>query len=911
MRITRVRLSNFKPYGDVDVGIDRGVTVIHGPNGSGKSSLLEACFFALYGSKSLEGTLEGVIRNGTEETEIEVWFTHAGGDYRVERRVRLSGDRAVTATCVLETPEGTVEGARDVRAAVTDLLRMDEEAFLNCAYVRQGEVNKLIDATPGERQAMLDDLLQLGVLEEYRERAGQARLGVEDVLGEARGELDGLEDQIAEKEDRDLHARLNDLETELATVDAEIEEFEANRAEAEETLEAAEEVIETHVERREELAGLEEDIEDLRAAIADTEGEREDLREGISARREELEAKREERDDLLETVDADLDAPGEAGVDADPDTPGGVGAEMGEAESVVAATDRAIGSIDEEDERLREHLKELQIEVNDRTNEADRLRENADDLEAEATEKRDRADDLEAAIADDEETIAKRRGKLEELSERVESKRAAFEDAPVEFGGAERLIEEREAAVADREDDIADLRASLEAVRAGIERAEELLAAGNCPECGQPIEGAPHVEGVEDDRERADDLESRLDEREAERESLETALERARELRETEREVATLEENRSNVSRLLEEKEAVLEEKRERIDALREAAAELDTEAAEKREAAGEAEAAADALRGEIGECNRKRSELAERRERLETLRECVEGIGDLEAEIERLREKRGMLGERNAERRETLREKRERKRDLESEVDDERVARAREEKEKAEAYLGEVAEKLDELTARRDDLQGEIGAVGNELEALESLRERRADLAERVEALESLRTETEEMEALYADLRAELRTRNVESLERLLNETFDLVYENDAYARIELDDAYELTVYQKNGERLDPEQLSGGERALFNLSLRAAIYRLLAEGIEGAAPMPPLVLDEPTVFLDSGHVSQLVDLIDAMRELGVEQIVVVTHDDELVGAAEEVLAVEKDPTTNRSRVEKTDALLA
>jgi exonuclease SbcC len=150
-----------------------------------------------------------------------------------------------------------------------------------------------------------------------------------------------------------------------------------------------------------------------------------------------------------------------------------------------------------------------------------------------------------------------------------------------------------------------------------------------------------------------------------------------------------------------------------------------------------------------------------------------------------------------------------------------------------------------------------------------------------------------------------------VQSLERLLNETFDLVYENDAYARIELDDAYELTVYQKDGETLDPDQLSGGERALFNLSLRAAIYRLLAEGIEGTAPMPPLVLDEPTVFLDSGHVSQLVDLIGAMRELGVEQIVVVTHDGELVGAAEEVIAVEKDPMTNRSRVEKTDALLA
>ena len=112
--------------------------------------------------------------------------------------------------------------------------------------------------------------------------------------------------------------------------------------------------------------------------------------------------------------------------------------------------------------------------------------------------------------------------------------------------------------------------------------------------------------------------------------------------------------------------------------------------------------------------------------------------------------------------------------------------------------------------------------------------------------------------------------------------------------------------MYQKDGTPLDPEQLSGGERALFNLSLRCAIYRLLSEGIEGSAPTPPLILDEPTVFLDSGHVSKLVELIESMTEHGVEQIVVVSHDEELVGAADDLVAVQKDPTTNRSSVERS-----
>ncbi|MFB6256464.1 MAG: AAA family ATPase, partial [Haloplanus sp.] len=138
MRFDRIRLRNFRPYADADLDLRDGVTVIHGLNGSGKSSLLEACFFALYGSKALSGTLDDVVTNGAEETEIDLRFTHAGSAYHVHRRLRASGERTTTADCTLEGPDATVEGARDVRAFVVDLLRMDAEAFVNCAYVRQG-----------------------------------------------------------------------------------------------------------------------------------------------------------------------------------------------------------------------------------------------------------------------------------------------------------------------------------------------------------------------------------------------------------------------------------------------------------------------------------------------------------------------------------------------------------------------------------------------------------------------------------------------------------------------------------------------------------------------------------------------------------------------------------------------------
>jgi exonuclease SbcC len=60
-------------------------------------------------------------------------------------------------------------------------------------------------------------------------------------------------------------------------------------------------------------------------------------------------------------------------------------------------------------------------------------------------------------------------------------------------------------------------------------------------------------------------------------------------------------------------------------------------------------------------------------------------------------------------------------------------------------------------------------------------------------------------------------------------------------------------------------------------------------------------------VFLDAGHVTRLVDLVEEMRDLGVRQIVIVSHDDELVGAADDLVRVEKDPTSNRSSVERVE----
>jgi exonuclease SbcC len=215
------------------------------------------------------------------------------------------------------------------------------------------------------------------------------------------------------------------------------------------------------------------------------------------------------------------------------------------------------------------------------------------------------------------------------------------------------------------------------------------------------------------------------------------------------------------------------------------------------------------------------------------------------------------------------------------------------------------ITEEIGLKTTTKDSILKEIGMVENNLKRLNELKNELKDLENRLLYLEAIYSNSEELENIYMFVRADMRAKNIDTLSVLLNEMFSFMYANNAYSHIELDTEYNLTVYRKDGTPLEPKLLSGGERAIFNLVLRCAIYRLLSLGFGGdqADGLPPMILDEPTVFLDRGHIRQLLQLIDMMRNIGVGQIIVVSHDESLIDSADHIFQVEKDPLTNMSSI--------
>ncbi len=883
MRFDRLELRNFKPYGDASLELPDGVTVIHGLNGSGKSSLLQACFFALYGARALDGTLDDVITNGEEESDIDLWFTHAGTQYHISRQLR-EYDNRTDHDCTLEGPDTTRDGVRDTRQFVTDLLRMDANAFVNCAYVRQGEVNKLINATATERQAMIDELLQLGKLEEYRERAGQARLGVDDILENRRGALETLEEQIDAKEQRGLYDRLNEFQSQLSTVSDEIANYEQQREAAVETREEADEILETYREKRAELDDLTTEIQDAETTIREVEAERESLAEQIETARDSVATLTDEMRDRLDP--AGLESADESAIDA-----------------------RRSG-LDTREEQLREEVSELRVDLEGYRNQAENLTDRADDFASQAEQAAEQATEFTAeadtAAAEVKEHVESREQLEDEADQLGQLFGDTAEGVSVSRGEATPRKEELRQTRSEIREEIAGIESDLENARQRVTEAERLLEMGKCPECGQDVEESPHTDQLEEDRARVDSLETALEESRSEREEVTAQLEAIEDLVEAEDRLGEIDDARELLDERISDRKTTAQQARERAAELQERVTELREQETEAREAAAAKREEAEESAGRVESLEDDLVAVETARGRVDAVAERLERVAELEDTIERLRDNRESLAEQNDLRKEQLAEKRETRDDLRAAVDDDQIEKARSSRKQAVSYIEDVDDELEKLGSRRDELQSAVGGVEQDIDALEQLQDDRESLFERVSALESLKQEASQLETTYSDLRTELRRQNVSSLERTLNEVFELIYVNDAYSHIELDNQYELTVYQKDGQPLDPEQLSGGERALFNLSLRCGIYRLLAEGIEGAAPTPPLILDEPTVFLDSGHVARLVTLVEEMRGFGVGQVIIVSHDEELVSAADGLLSVEKNPTTNRSTVTKS-----
>ena len=178
MRPLKLTLSAFGPYaGTTTLPLEQlgrgGLYLVTGDTGAGKTTLFDAITYALYDHSS-GGVRDGAMLRskyadpGTP-TFVELEFEVRGQRYTVRRnpeylrpKARGEGFTTEKADAALTYADGRppVTKAREVTAAVIDIIGLDYNQFSQIAMIAQGQFTRLLNATTEERSKIFRKLFR-------------------------------------------------------------------------------------------------------------------------------------------------------------------------------------------------------------------------------------------------------------------------------------------------------------------------------------------------------------------------------------------------------------------------------------------------------------------------------------------------------------------------------------------------------------------------------------------------------------------------------------------------------------------------------------------------------------------------------------------------------------------------------
>ena len=234
MIFTKLKLNNFKSHEHTVISFDRGISVIVGENGAGKSTILEAISFALFKQHTAK-KIDDLVRNNSNAMSVELEFTSNNRQYRIVREKRSNLKSSIYKKT--SSDSGYVHictGDREVANEIRQILDIDSDLFLNAIYIRQGEIAELVDKTPAEKKQLIGKLLGLDALEKSWKNLLPFINEYENKLSEIKGKLynsDKLMEDYDKKraEIESLKDRGHELEKEIDEVKALLDEISENR----------------------------------------------------------------------------------------------------------------------------------------------------------------------------------------------------------------------------------------------------------------------------------------------------------------------------------------------------------------------------------------------------------------------------------------------------------------------------------------------------------------------------------------------------------------------------------------------------------------------------------------------------------------------------------------------------------
>ena len=188
MKPMKLIISAIGPYAgklpeiEFDTFEEKGLFLISGDTGAGKTTIFDAICFALYGTTS--GTyrdtknLRSEYAKDSVQSYVDFYFSHQGREFHVWRqpsyerkKQRGSGVTSEKEKAIFyEEGQAPIEGLKQVKRAVEELLHIDEKQFKQIVMIAQGEFRDLLNAKTEQRTKILRTIFLTGGYKNIEDR---------------------------------------------------------------------------------------------------------------------------------------------------------------------------------------------------------------------------------------------------------------------------------------------------------------------------------------------------------------------------------------------------------------------------------------------------------------------------------------------------------------------------------------------------------------------------------------------------------------------------------------------------------------------------------------------------------------------------------------------------------------------
>ncbi len=884
MILKSLYLENFLAHEETKLDFaENGITVLIGDNGAGKSSILEAIQFALYGSSSKGNTISQLVKWGRKKAKIELEFIKGGSEYKIEREIVLTGKSHSQTAVVYKKEKGKYRlyYQKNINKELPKITGITQKTFLNSILVKQGEIEGLLELTPKKRAQVFEELLDMSLYQLLSEKYGERRRQIEK-------EITAIQSSLPDK--KEIKEQLTQLKEEKEVLEKKIKELRTKQKTLEEKLKEEKNILNKYQEEKEEnlknltkIKTLEEKIKFTNKEIAEKQEQLKEIEE-----KEKLFPELEVKYNLLKEKEKLLK-------------------QILEAKTLQEKLSNLIEKEEEykNKKEIYEKYKNVAKQYVEYKEKLKQINENLNQL----SKLKGELIALKPQIEKIKETLKETKQKALETAKELIKLKPIFKTLELNPVLVDTMIKDENKILEDYQNKREELLSEYKSLKSKIEELNQQVEnisnlKGNCPTCARPLEEHSKEEIIKEIKEKLHKFHSQLKDIEQEGKKVKEKIELEKKAIKLLEEFKKWYEKHKDAKKEKEElqsKAKVLQLKLKDLEDIEKQKQEIEKFLKENEENYQLFLESKKFL---------KNTDIEKLKQQINILKEKLEKVPrdtnqqQLEEEIRSLKESEKLYLEIKKEisqkekfisRLESLNDV---LKDLNKQVNllKENLKDEKQLEEKIDQQNKKIQEIENQIREIEDSLNPELSKYGYIQGQIENL-EKQLNLIK--ENLEKIKAKEEKLKK-YRKLEEALGPKGIQKVIRdsalyqlpILTEKLFKAFGFD-FNQVKFSDNFDISVqvltYEKTDRFIPVNAISGGQKVALGLALRLALSHFLGGRSEF------LILDEPTVHLDSQRKEELINILLKLKEKNyVKQLLVVTHDREIEDAADQIYYIEK-----------------